>query len=397
MRHLTHGVAALAVATALVGCGEQFKPGSYVDKLRVLAIKAENPEIAPVGNPDGFPDSTELTALVSDPKQLDDPAREATTLYLGCTPDPLSLEQNVCTALETLASPEILGQMLAAGDPSCSGGGAGGMGGGEGGPTIAFAGLERCTQEEGCGAATVDLGGGPTTLPAPLYALPEGFTLDTLPAGAPARTLGVQAVVLAITVQASPQELVEGADPADACAFSAKVGQNLAALMESREEITSVKRIQIRGPDAVDPLNVNPAIAGLTARGASLPMPLPDPVPAEASFGVGEKADLLPLLPVDGSGAPIPEEQLYQPYTRYDENGKKLQEDEEAWLWSWYSTAGELEDERTRGPQVPEKWTAPDGSKDYPLPASNRVFVYSVVRDARGGIDWAVREVRIAR
>ena len=86
---------------------------------------------------------------------------------------------------------------------------------------------------------------------------------------------------------------------------------------------------------------------------------------------------------------------LYQPFTRYDADGAFFREEREAWLWSWFTTAGEFDGDRTRAHDDPQEWTAPGTDADFPVPESGRVFLYSVVRDARGGIAWAKREVRI--
>src|SRR5690606_36059839 len=94
-------------------------------------------------------------------------------------------------------------------------------------------------------------------------------------------------------------------------------------------------------------------------------------------------------------GQALTEEELYQPYTRYDAEGAFFREEREAWLWSWFTTGGEFGRERTRQPSRNPEWTAPTGKGDDPIPAGGRVFLYSVVRDARGGIDWARREVRV--
>lgn len=398
------------LAVSLAGCGEQFKPASYVDKLRLLAIRAEAPEIAPLARgtdgtplepqPDGrAPDRTAFTSLVADPQQLGDPAREAVVVYLACTPEPGNLDAGLCNLVETYADPAQLPALLAEGGGTCGGGG-----GGTGAPAefgegliggITFAGLEACDHEQGCRPAEVSVDGAAVALPPPTYVLPASFTLDALPAGHPQRTLGVQVVVIAIVVSATPDELVEGADPTDDCAFADRVSSNLARLLESRERLTAIKRVQVRGPDVTDPVNVNPEIPGFAANGTVLPLELPDPVPAEARFRPGQVSTLLPQLPTGDDGQPLPADALYQPFTRYDADGAFFRNERESWLWSWFATGGEFEKERTRAPDQAQEWTAPGADPDFPVPESRRVFLYSVVRDARGGIAWAKREVRI--
>lgn len=395
MRTLALSATLLFALVSLAGCGEEFAPASYVDKLRLLAIRAEAPEIAPAGG--GAPDRTTLTSLVADPDQLEDPEREVTVVYLACTPEPGSLEAGLCTLVETYADPAQLPALLNEGGGACGGGGApapGEFGEGVVGG-ITFAGLEACDQELGCRPAEVDLGGAAVTLPAPTYVLPASFSLADLPADHPQRTTGVQVVVIAIVVQASPQELVEGADPADSCAFADQVSANLARLLEERERLTALKRLQVRGPDVTDPVNVNPEIPGVLANGAVLAPELAEPVPDTARFRTGQKVSLLPQLPLGDDGKPLSDDVLYQPYTRYDSEGAFFRSEREAWLWSWFTTGGEFEDERTRDADEAQEWTAPGVDKDFPVPESRRVFLYSVVRDARGGIAWAKREVRI--
>ena len=99
-------------------------------------------------------------------------------------------------------------------------------------------------------------------------------------------------------------------------------------------------------------------------------------------------------MPADAEGKPIPTDVLFQRYTRYDAEGNAFRGEREAWVWSWFTTAGAFERERTRAFDQEQIWTAP-GDADHPLPESGRVFLYTVLRDARGGIDWIRREVRI--
>ncbi|WP_373047411.1 hypothetical protein [Vulgatibacter sp.] len=398
----------LAAALLLTACGEQFDPPSYVNKLRLLAIRADAPEIeTPARGEDGTPldpqpegrapDRTTITSLIADPLQIDDAAREAVVVYLACTPEPGSLEAGICSLVETYADPTQLPELLQQGGGACGGGGGtppGVFGQGITGG-ISFAGFERCDQELGCRPVETTVGGTPVTFPAPTYVLPEDFDLEALPAGHPQRTNGVQVLTIAIAVVATPAELLDGADPADACAFADRVSANLGRLLESRERITAIKRVQVRGPDNGDEVNVNPVIEGFSANGTPLPAELAEPVQAEARFAPAKKAKLLPALPLGGDGQPLTDEAVYQPYTRYDAEGEFLREEREAWLWSWFTTGGQFEQDRTRALDEAQEWTAPGDDADYPVPAHRRVFLYSVVRDARGGIAWAKREVRI--
>lgn len=380
----------IPMALALAACGESFDPPSLVTDLRVLAVRAEPPEIAPAGSDAPAPPRATLTALVADPQHVE-PARPITVVYLACTPKPGSAEPSICNLVETYADPGRLPELLASGALACEAGGEAppepGMGvvGG-----ISFAGMEVCEHVAGCGPARVEVEGVPLPLPPPAYELPEGFTLDDLPAGHRERTLGVQVLTVAIAVAASPDELVAGADPADFCAFAATVASNLGALLEARERRTVIKRITVRGPDNDDEHNINPLVPGLFADGRPLPA---DPA-AAARFARRTEVGLRPAVPADGEGRPIPADELYQPYTFRDAEGRAFRAEREAWVWSWFATAGAMERERTRDPGREQVWTTPGGD-DRPVPRDGRVFLYAVVRDARGGMDWVRREVRV--
>ena len=75
---------------ALAACGPDFDPGSRVEKLRVLGVQAEPPEIAPApasGTPVA-PDRAALTSLVLRADFAADPGRETSVVYLACVPTP---------------------------------------------------------------------------------------------------------------------------------------------------------------------------------------------------------------------------------------------------------------------------------------------------------------------
>ena len=149
----------------------------------------------------------------------------------------------------------------------------------------------------------------------------------------------------------------------------------LSALWGVREHVLSTKRVQIRGPEARDPPNRNPAIAGIAAGSLAL-----DPG-AVSTVAAGTLA-LTPLLPSGPDGDP-------EPYTKLDAAGRPIESTREEWVYSWFSTAGELDETHTRG-AVPEEWTVAAA------PAGLRAVVAAVVRDLRGGTAWAVRDVAVA-
>ncbi len=408
MRPIRFGIAA-TMALALAGCGEEFKPASYVDKLRLLAIQAAAPEIAPLvrdaagtpldPQPEGAaPDRTTFTSLVADPLQFEDPEREAIVVYLACTPEPGSLEPSICSLLETYADPKQLPELMRETGGACGGAG-GGSAPGELGQGvvggISFVGIEACDHVEGCAPPFIDVGGTPVQLPSPTYVLPPDFRLDELPAGHPQRNTGLPILVVTLVVSATPQELLDGADPADFCAFADRVNANLVGLLESREQLIALKRVQVRGPDNEDPINVNPEIPGFTANGVELPDSAPVTVTEEAHFRAGQQVKLLPVLPRDENGQPLPADVIYQPFTRWTNTGEFFRDVREQWLWSWFTTAGEMETDRTKPADEEQTWTAPGTDPDYPVPAHRQAMLYSVVRDARGGIAWAKRLVEI--
>ncbi len=138
----------LALFVLLAACGDEFRPASFVDRLRVLAVIPEPPDVRPGG-------STTLDALVVDPR---DPARRNTLVWLACNPDPKALEQSACSQFETLEDPS---QLAAAAE----------------GGTVAFLGHGRGVR----------------------YSAPEGL-FEPLAADDPLRRRGVLAMVLLLAV-----------------------------------------------------------------------------------------------------------------------------------------------------------------------------------------------------
>lgn len=345
-----------AAALALAACSPDFDPASRVEKLRVLAVRAEPPEIAPPpasGTP-AAPGRAALTALVLRADDAAGPARKTTVLYVACVPAPGDPTTSPCVALASLRDPTAV--LADAAQAGCAGGGGGAP------PPIAFAGVEVCAGRS-CGPATA----GGVALPAPELAVPAGYGFDALPAGAPGRILGVQAVVLAFALDAEPDELAPaqwGACPAG------DVTARLAALWPAREHVLAAKRVWIRGPEAPDAPNQNPAIDDIAAGGAALP-----------STVAQGTAHLAPLLPAGAAD-------LHQPYTKLDAVGLPLEATREEWVYSWFSTAGELDELHTRDGEE-ASWTVS-------APAGSPATIVAVVRDLRGGVAWTVRDVTIA-
>ncbi len=90
---------ALATAVLLASCTDEWRPVSFVEGLRVLAIRAEPAEIAPG-------ETTTLTALAVDPRS---PKRTNTLLWFACDPDPKQLTQPACAQYATFDDSSSLG------------------------------------------------------------------------------------------------------------------------------------------------------------------------------------------------------------------------------------------------------------------------------------------------
>ncbi|HYG70612.1 MAG TPA: hypothetical protein VD838_23260, partial [Anaeromyxobacteraceae bacterium] len=240
---------ALAAALAtLAGCAPDFDPASEVTKLRVLAVRAEPPELAPppaAGAPIA-PDAAALGALVAHPAFVLDGARRVTVVHLACTPDAGDPRPSACASLESLDDPRALlpeaDLALACADP-----GRGRVG------AITVAGVEACGRS-GCAPVEVRRDpGDPSSLvalPGPAYRLPGDLGLGALPAGAPARTLGLEIVTLALALDVHPDHLAPGEQVADACAALAAFGARFAEAWDVSPHVATLKRLRVRGPDA---------------------------------------------------------------------------------------------------------------------------------------------------
>jgi hypothetical protein len=353
--HTILAVAALAVA----GCSPDFDPASKVDGLRVLAIRADPPEIepAPASGEPVAPDGALLTSLVVRADFARDPSRRTTVVYLACVPIPGDPAPSPCVVLASLRDPaavlaDAAQASCAASPPATSH------------APIAFAGLEVCDRG-GCGPVQL----GAAELPAPQVRLPAGFGFDRLAPDAPERILGVEAIALAFALDAAPEELA--ADASAACP-AASIARRLSELWDTREHVLSTKRVQIRGPEAPDAPNRNPALDGIAADGTALASAAPPQL----------AAGTIRLTAIPGAGpAGTPEA-----YTKLDAAGAPIERAVEEWVYSWFGTAGELEDLHTRG-GASEEWTVPASA------GGEGSLVVAVVRDLRGGVSWTVREV----
>jgi hypothetical protein len=339
-------LATAAAALALAACTPEFDPASHVDGLRVLAIRAAPAEIDPAG-------AATLESLVLRGDFARDPSRQTTIVHLACVPVPGDAAPTPCVSLANLQDPAAT---IAAGvRRSCEGAGAGAPW-----PPVTLAGLESCA---GAACGPAEVGGAP--LPPARLEVPAGFAF---PAAGPERILGVQAVVLAFALDATPDELVAGSGTT--CP-AGDVAANLARLWPAREHVLATKRVVIRGPEAPDAPNRNPAVDGISTGG----LPFDPTGPTTLAPGVRS------LSPV---AAPGPDGQP-EVFHELDASGATIEVKAEEWTYSWFSTVGELKDLHTHGAET-EEWTAS-------VAPGTRAKVAVVVRDLRGGTGWAVREV----
>jgi hypothetical protein len=84
---------AIALLSALSGCLSPWRDVTFVENMRVLAIRADPPDLSPG-------DSSLLEATVVDPTA---PTRINTLVWIACDPDPTSPDQSTCADYETLA------------------------------------------------------------------------------------------------------------------------------------------------------------------------------------------------------------------------------------------------------------------------------------------------------
>lgn len=82
----------LGLALLACACGENIKPETLVDKMRVLSIVAEPPELNPGEN-------TELVELVLNP------GGKTTVVWIGCQPDPFNLGRGACNDVTSALRP----------------------------------------------------------------------------------------------------------------------------------------------------------------------------------------------------------------------------------------------------------------------------------------------------
>lgn len=374
----THAIASLAALLALAGCSPQFDGPEKVKGLRILAVKAEPPEIGATGEGSGstWPEpGAGIEALIGHPAfAAGDDDVHAVLLHLACTPTPGDPVGTICTQMSALSEPSQLLQ-LASFATACSDPPHAGVVN-----AVTFSGLEACNRG---GCAPLSVRSNPAdpssaaSFDAPTYQLPADFSLSALAAGHTQRVLGTDVVVLSLAVEAAAEDVAPAAAVDPGCeTLLPAVLQRFAEQWPLRSHVASLKWIHVRGPDMPadsDP-NENPQVAGISLGGTTLPLLGAEPQPAVA----GQTKDLLPVLP----GA---FDDLRQTYQRFDTNAVHVDTREEDWAYSWFATAGEIDKSHTT------RW---DEKNPYQL-KSGRAMIWLVVRDLRGGETWTAGEVQV--
>jgi hypothetical protein len=360
-RNLAVPLASLA-ALALGGCTPDFDPASRIDKLRVVAIRADPPEIEPAGPTTVAADRAALTSLVLRADFDADLVPTTTVVHVACLPAPGSPSSTACQTFDALRDLGALVADVVA--TACSADPASAASIGE--PFLV--GAEACAPGS-CGEASAE---GTPLRRAELVA-PAGY-FDALLAAAPGHPdliLGVQAVVLAFAIDAAPDQLVRGV--AGPCAEA----RLLAGLVQrwpdpGTAHVLATKRVLVRGPASRDPEpNHNPAVDDLVAGATTLVEGAATTVPAG-------KVDLRATF----------SDAARETYTKRDAAGDAIETLREEWVYSWFATAGEIDELHTGGGESDE-WTVGG------TPGGQRALVAAVVRDLRGGVGWAVRAVSV--
>ncbi len=361
----------LAVLVAIGACSDDFDPASKIDSFRLLAIQANPPEISKTQP------TAQFTSLVVDSEHLSNPHRQSTVLYFVCLPNPNNPLSNVCTKFEAMRDPVALVSGAMDNTSQCNSEIKDGDSESDEFNGISFVGIEAC-DSAGCRDASVQLDNSTSvvSLPKPEFTIPSDLKFDGFPSSSLLRYSGIQVVILAFAIDAAPEELISGSDY---CQAMAQLPNRLKELQQNRTIVDSLKRIIIRGPDATDPPNENPILAGIRTRDANAP----------TTFSAKQEIEFLAQLPAE-----IDQNQLFQPYNRILEDGQSVELLHEEWSYSWFTTSGKFKDEITlSNPENANKWTAPDGSASYPLPPSGHIRIFMVARDSRGGTAWTMHEM----
>lgn len=333
--------AALIVAAGF-GCSDELPPASRVDKMRLLAIRAEPPEI-------GAGEHTALDALVAQPL-TPSPAPALSFLWMACRQAASAQLPAPCgiTALGN-GGPEAFG------DPSL--------------PGEAPSGMATCTDAPG----------------APLCLLGTTATVDYAPA-----LDGDQAVTqLLVTLVVADQ----GPGSALACARAA-ASSGTGAPPDVDHCTIALKRVNVRSATASAARNENPRFAALTLGGASLPggaatFPRSAAGVAAATAPIEVRRCTSATVGSDGCTAGAA--------AQVKDDGSH-----EVLFVSWFTTAGAFAAARSSfgksgcsgecleggGDKASTTFTAPDADELALRAPGGAVHFWAVVRDDRGGVGW---------
>lgn len=304
MRSLT---LVIALSTVGLACSSdsptELLPASYIDKLRILAIKAEPPEAAPGEN-------VILSALVADPWTG---IRRVGYLWVQCDPSTEGALGNACAQQDTLRS------------------------------------LNPRELPEGVRVF-------PLFIDFAFYRAPFN-SLDGLDVDSIERHRGLTATILLVAWEGGNLEDLQDPDV-------------------MRQSQMAIKRIRIVDPQQTP--NENPRLASLTLNGAPFDgLDIPE-VKAGSTIELSATST----------------EESVQAFTRILPDGS-IEEQVEQNVFSWYTRGGRFTQglsysSRTQsgdpiGLELPELETLPNDMLD----------VWVVLRDARGGTDWAKRRLKL--
>jgi hypothetical protein len=272
-----------------------------------------------------------LSTLLVDPTN---PTRRNSILYLACDPDPRNLDQNPCTQYENLESAaDLFNSSTDGGINSTSA---------DGGLNLAIAGARFIGFNDN---AYYDA-------PADLFSALAPDDID--------RTRGVLAVLLIIAV-------------GEEIPFPPTNDQLQAVLQRIQSKqtpaVVAIKRLRITEKDV---LNQNPVL-NLVATDSDVLTP---------DHGLRVKvAQHSQLTAVASIGAD-------ENYVAIGPDGATEARTELA-DFSWFSTAGNFIEVRTTAGDTGQFFIAPLDTSDDPVPANRTFSLWVVVRDGRGGEDWA--------
>lgn len=323
------------------GCSDQLPPASRVDKMRVLAVRADPPEV-------GAGDHTTLDALVAQPL-TPAPAPALSYLWMACR-EAVSAQLPAPCGITALGN----GGPDAFGDPA------------PGSETPS--GMATCTDAPG--APLCLLGTTPSVKYAP--------ALD-----------GDQAVTqLLVTLVVADQ----GAGSALSCARAA-ASSGTGAPPDVDHCTIALKRVYVRAAGATAARNENPRLAAFTLDGTALaggaatfPRATAGQAPAGAPLAV--RRCLAANAGSDGCEA----------------GSGAQQKDDGSWevlFVSWFATAGSLDASRSSfgkpgcgecasdgGDRASVTFTAPDADELALRAPGGAVHYWAVIRDDRGGVGW---------